>query len=74
MYKAYEYVYDANQQQVLFLNEAKWIAFLAEHGLMDAFAAYVEDTARALGRHGNFTGQYVWDWLRGKGAPVPVRR
>lgn len=67
VYKAYEYVYDANQQQVLFLNEAKWIAFLAEHGLMDAFAAYVEDTAKALGRHGNFTGQYVWDWLRGKG-------
>ena len=74
VYNAYEYVYDANQQQVLFLNEAKWIAFLAEHGLMDAFAAYVEDTAKALGRHGNFTGQYVWDWLRGKGVAADAIR
>lgn len=74
VYKAYEYVYDANQQQVLFLNEAKWIAFLAEHGLMDAFAAYVEDTAQALGRRGNFTGQYIWEWLRGKGVAADAIR
>lgn len=67
VYKAYEYLYDKAHHQVLFLNEAKWIAFLAEHGLMDPFAAYMEDTAQALTRRGNFTGQYVWEWLRGKG-------
>lgn len=67
VYKAYEYLYDDTRHQVVFLNEVKWIVFLAEHGLMDAFAAYVGETAKALGARGNFTGQYIWEWLRGKG-------
>lgn len=65
--KAYEYIYDANKQQVLFINETKWIAFLQEHHLMDAFADYIMQTARALSRKGNFQGQYLWDWLRRQG-------
>ena len=59
VYKAYEYLYDDTRHQVVFLNEVKWIVFLAEHGLMDAFAAYVGETAKALGARGNFTGQYM---------------
>lgn len=65
--KAYEYIYDANKQQVLFINETKWIAFLQEHKLMDAFADYIMQTARALSAKGNFQGQYLWDWLRHQG-------
>ncbi|RGS72691.1 type III-A CRISPR-associated RAMP protein Csm5 [Mitsuokella sp. AF21-1AC] len=61
--KAYEYVYDDHQQQVLFLDEKKWIAFLYEKGLMDDFAEYINITARALAGKGNFRGQYLWDWL-----------
>lgn len=61
--KAYEYVYDDHRQQVLFLDEKKWIAFLYEKGLMDDFAEYVSVTARALAGKGNFRGQYLWDWL-----------
>ncbi|MGO5130086.1 type III-A CRISPR-associated RAMP protein Csm5 [Mitsuokella jalaludinii] len=63
--RAYEYVYDDQEHQVLFLDEAKWIAFLYERGLMDDFTQYVNDTARALASKGNFRGQYLWDWLAG---------
>lgn len=65
--KAYEYIYDDHQQQVLFLDERKWMIFLYERGLMDAFADYVKVTAKALAGKGNFRGQYLWDWLTGRG-------
>ena len=65
--RAYEYLFDKRQKAVLFLHEPKWIAFLARHDLMDDFVRYIEETARALKSRGNFRGQYLWDYLRGKG-------
>lgn len=36
--KSFEYLYDRRKDEVAFLNESKWIALLAQHDLMDAFA------------------------------------
>ena len=57
--RAFEYLYDRQKQEVYFLNESKWIALLAQEGLMDAFA-------EAIG-HGAFRAQSLWEWLRAQG-------
>lgn len=38
VYKAYEYYYDQYNRMVYFLDPVKWAAFLAEKGLLDAYA------------------------------------
>ena len=65
--KAFEYLYDKGQETAYFLDEAKWIAFLEQHQLMDAFARYLETVSRALEKKSPYKGQYVWEWLREKG-------
>ena len=39
---AFEYLYDRKRQEVYFLDESKWIAFLEKRSLLDDFAVYVE--------------------------------
>lgn len=67
--RAFEYLYDRERQEAHFLDEGKWIRFLARHGLMDSFAAYLEQTAKAMGEKGPFLGENVWEWLRRKDIP-----
>ncbi len=67
--RAFEYLYDRSRQEAYFLDESKWIRFLARHDLMDSFAGYLERTAKALKQKGPFSGQNVWEWLRGKDIP-----
>ena len=62
--KAVEYLYDSSQQTVYFLDESKWIKFLAEKNLIDEFARYVELTAENSVGDEEFTGNNVWNWLR----------
>lgn len=52
---AFEYLYDRKRQEVYFLDESKWIAFLEKRRLMDEFAAYVERQA--------FQKKSLWEWL-----------
>ena len=56
---AFEYLYDRKGNFVYFLDESRWIAFLHERGLMDAFAAFLEQ--------GSPRGKNLWEWLLRKG-------
>ncbi len=62
--KAVEYLYDSSNTTVYFLDESKWIKFLAEKNLIDEFARYVELTAENSASDEEFTGNNVWNWLR----------
>lgn len=53
--KSFEYLYDRRKDEVAFLNESKWIALLAQHDLMDAFADAVIS--------GAFLRQSIREWL-----------
>ena len=53
--KSFEYLYDRRKDEVAFLNESKWIALLAQHDLMDAFADAVMS--------GVFLRQSIREWL-----------
>lgn len=53
--KSFEYLYDRRKDEVAFLNESKWIALLAQHDLMDAFANAVMS--------GAFLRQSIREWL-----------
>lgn len=53
--KSFEYLYDRRKDEVAFLNESKWIALLAQHDLMDAFADAVMS--------GAFLRQSIREWL-----------
>lgn len=48
VYKSYEYYYDRSNQMVYFLDPVKWAAFLAEKGLLDAYAEDVEKSRVCL--------------------------
>jgi CRISPR-associated protein Csm5 len=65
--KGYEYLYDKQHQCVYFLDEGKWIRFLQQHHLMDAFAVYIQETAKAMQPKKPFHGMMLWEWLRTKG-------
>lgn len=65
--KSFEYLYDAEQQIVYFIDEAKWIDFLNRHQLIDAFALYLKQISEALSRKDNYDGEYVWEWLLRQG-------
>lgn len=64
--RAFEYLYDRTRQEVHFIDESKWIRFLAKHQLTDSFAGYLESTAEAMQQKGPFSGKNVWEWLRDK--------
>lgn len=61
--KAFEYLYDKKAQQVYFLDESKWIEFLYRHRLIDKFTSYVDSISTSLGRHSQFRGKNLWEWL-----------
>lgn len=65
--KAFEYIYDPENQQVIFVQEAAWIAFLQKRDLIDAFVGYINKMAGSLSQRGPFKGKYIWDWLCYKG-------
>lgn len=56
---AFEYLYDRKGETVYFLDESKWISFLDKRGLMDEFAAFLEQRSPR--------GRNLWEWLLGKG-------
>lgn len=57
--RAFEYLYDNKTNEVAFPNESKWIALLAQCGLMDDFA-------RAI-KQGAFREKSLREWLLAKG-------
>lgn len=63
--KTYEYIYNKNNQGVLFLNEQKWISFLSRHKLMEAYAEYVSNTAQKLGSRDKYRyrNENLLEWL-----------
>lgn len=46
-----QYIYDERNKQVYFLDEAKFVKFLLEEGLLDSYAEYVKEAAEAEGIH-----------------------
>ena len=56
---AFEYLYDRKRQEVYFLDESKWIAFLEKRSLLDDFAVYVERR--------EFQRKSLWEWFLGMG-------
>ena len=54
---AFEYLYDRKGETVYFLDESKWISFLDKRGLMDEFAAFLEQRSPR--------GRNLWEWLLG---------
>lgn len=56
---AFEYLYDRKGQEVHFLDESKWIAFLEKRGLMDDFASFLEQRSSH--------SKNLWEWLLKKG-------
>lgn len=67
--RAYQYLYDPAQSMVYFLDERKWIAYLAQKGWLDDFADYVADAAQKRNQR-----QGVWDWLKRQGASAVEMR
>ena len=65
--KAFEYLYDRQAETVCFLDESKWIAFLAEHRLMDVFTEYLTKTVDALVSGYQYKGDNIWEWLQHQG-------
>lgn len=62
---SFEYLYDRKGQKVHFLDASKWVAFLAQKGLMDAFAAYLEQSGQNA--KNARASKNLWDWLVGQG-------
>ena len=60
--KSYMYLYDRRAQMVYFLNEHRWVTFLAVHGLMEKLANFVSLVARGRER------KNLWEWLLEQGA------
>ena len=56
---AFEYLYDAAEKFVYFLDASKWIVFLEQRGLMEEYAAFLERRSPH--------GKNLWDWLSRKG-------
>ena len=56
---AFEYLYDRKRQEVYFLDESKWIAFLEKRSLLDDFAVYVERR--------EFQRKSLWEWFLSMG-------
>ena len=65
--KSFEYLYNPDKSEVIFVERSAWISFLVRHGIMDEFANYIQVTAKALSSSGNFYGMMPWEWLRQKG-------
>ena len=65
--KSFEYLYNPDKSEVIFVERSAWISFLVRHGIMDEFANYIQVTAKALSSRGNFYGMMPWEWLRQKG-------
>ena len=61
----FEYLYDRKGQEVHFLDASKWVIFLAQKGLMDAFAAYLEQSGQNA--KNARASKNLWDWLAGQG-------
>ena len=57
----FEYLYDRKGQEVHFLDASKWVIFLAQKGLMDAFAAYLEQSGQNA--KNARASKNLWDWL-----------
>ena len=57
--RAFEYIYDGRTNEVAFPDASKWIALLAQHGLMDDFALAIE--------RGAFREKSLREWLLGQG-------
>lgn len=57
--RAFEYIYDGRTNEVAFPDASKWIALLAQHGLMDDFARAIE--------RGAFREKSLREWLLGQG-------
>lgn len=73
--RAFEYLYDKDAQTAYFFDEARWIDLLSRHRLMDAFARYIGEMARALNRKGPFALQNLWEWMLAHGvAPDELRQ
>lgn len=45
--KPIDYVYDKRKQQIFFLNEGKWKAYLVQHQLLDEFFDYLRQARRS---------------------------
>lgn len=57
--RAFEYIYDSRTNEVAFPDASKWIALLAQHGLMDEFARAIE--------RGAFREKSLREWLLAQG-------
>lgn len=57
--RAFEYLYDGRKNEVAFPDASKWIALLAQHGLMDDFALAIE--------RGAFRERSLREWLLREG-------
>lgn len=57
--RAFEYIYDGRTNEVAFPDASKWIALLAQHGLMDDFARAIEC--------GAFREKSLREWLLAQG-------
>lgn len=54
---ASEYLYDRSKETVYFINQAKWIALLGRHQLLDQFFKLVN------GDRSGRNGENIWEWL-----------
>lgn len=63
--KAYEYIYNKDTQEVVFLDEHKWISFLAKNKLMDSYAEYVSQMAKKVGGKNKnlYKNENLLEWL-----------
>lgn len=70
--KAFQYIYNSREQDVIFIDEHKWISFLAKHKLMDDFAQYVQTTARKVSSRykNNYSNTSLWQWLINHRIPI----
>lgn len=58
---SYQYLYDARQQRVYFLNERLWVKFLYEHNLLEEFEELISTKMRA---------GTLCEWLLDKGFDI----
>ena len=70
--KAFQYIYNSKEQDVIFIDEHKWISFLAKHKLMDDFAKYVKNTAEKVASRykNNYSNTSLWQWLINHRIPI----
>lgn len=64
---AAEYIFDADNKKVYFINQTKWVQFLCKKGLIDEFFQYVgsQEVNGALdGKGMQFKGKPLWEWLK----------